>query len=165
MRGVRLCREHGIKVGLRFTITQDNAPELPDLLQLMRDHEVDKFYLSHLNYAGRGNRNRNRGRNRSGSNGGGRTASGQQEGNDMTEDDVPVGFDSDFTRTNATVMSWNLMHTADLLRRAGVDPTRLPPLVPTGSVVGTVQPAVAASLGLRPETAVVTGLPDLHTGG
>lgn len=58
MRGVRLCREHGIKVGLRFTITQDNAPELPDLLQLMRDHEVDKFYLSHLNYAGRGNRNR-----------------------------------------------------------------------------------------------------------
>ena len=58
LRGIRLCREAGIKVGLRFTLTQDNATELPDLLQLMRDEEIDKFYLSHLNYAGRGNRNR-----------------------------------------------------------------------------------------------------------
>jgi heme d1 biosynthesis radical SAM protein NirJ len=56
--GIRLCREAGIKVGLRFTLTRDNAYELPDLLQLMRDEEIDKFYLSHLNYAGRGNRNR-----------------------------------------------------------------------------------------------------------
>jgi radical SAM protein with 4Fe4S-binding SPASM domain len=58
MRGIRLCRDIGIKVGLRFTLTQDNALELPDLLQLMQDEEIDKFYLSHLNYAGRGNRNR-----------------------------------------------------------------------------------------------------------
>ena len=58
LRGIRLCREAGIKVGLRFTLTQDNATELPDLLQLMQDEEIDKFYLSHLNYAGRGNRNR-----------------------------------------------------------------------------------------------------------
>ncbi len=58
MRGIRLCREAGLKVGLRFTLTQDNAAELPDLLQLMSDEDVDKFYLSHLNYAGRGNRNR-----------------------------------------------------------------------------------------------------------
>jgi heme d1 biosynthesis radical SAM protein NirJ len=58
MHGIRLCREAGIKVGMRFTITQDNARELPDLLQIMEDEQVDKFYLSHLNYAGRGNRNR-----------------------------------------------------------------------------------------------------------
>jgi len=58
MHGIRLCREAGIKVGMRFTITQDNAHELPDLLQIMEDEEVDKFYLSHLNYAGRGNTNR-----------------------------------------------------------------------------------------------------------
>jgi heme d1 biosynthesis radical SAM protein NirJ len=58
LRGLRLCREAGIKVGLRFTLTEDNADELPDLLQLMGDEGVDKFYLSHLNYAGRGNRNR-----------------------------------------------------------------------------------------------------------
>ena len=57
-QGLRLCREAGLKVGLRFTLTQDNAAELPDLLQLMADEDIDKFYLSHLNYAGRGNRNR-----------------------------------------------------------------------------------------------------------
>jgi heme d1 biosynthesis radical SAM protein NirJ len=58
MAGIRLCREHDIKVGLRFTMTEDNAVELPDMLQLMQDEDVNKFYLSHLNYAGRGNRNR-----------------------------------------------------------------------------------------------------------
>ena len=58
IRGIRLCHDAGIKVGLRFTLTRDNAAELPDLLQLMHDEDVDKFYLSHLNYAGRGNRNR-----------------------------------------------------------------------------------------------------------
>jgi heme d1 biosynthesis radical SAM protein NirJ len=58
MNGIRLCREHGIKVGLRFTLTEDNAVELPDILQLMQAEDINKFYLSHLNYAGRGNRNR-----------------------------------------------------------------------------------------------------------
>lgn len=58
MHGIRLCRERGIKVGLRFTLTQDNAAELPAILKLMEDEEIDKLYLSHLNYAGRGNKNR-----------------------------------------------------------------------------------------------------------
>lgn len=58
MRAVRLCREHGIKVGLRFTLTQDNVHELADVLALLDEYDIDKFYLSHLNYAGRGNRNR-----------------------------------------------------------------------------------------------------------
>ncbi|MDD3449948.1 MAG: heme d1 biosynthesis radical SAM protein NirJ [Gammaproteobacteria bacterium] len=58
LRGVRLCRERGLKVGLRFTLTRDNAHDLPALLDLMEAEEVDKFYLSHLNYAGRGNKNR-----------------------------------------------------------------------------------------------------------
>jgi len=56
--GLRLCHEQGIKTGLRFTMTQDNAEELPQMLQLMDDEGVDKFYFSHLNYAGRGNKNR-----------------------------------------------------------------------------------------------------------
>ncbi|MDH3887312.1 MAG: radical SAM protein, partial [Gammaproteobacteria bacterium] len=58
MAGIRLCREHDIKVGMRFTMTEDNAAEFPEMLQLMEDEGVNKFYLSHLNYAGRGNRNR-----------------------------------------------------------------------------------------------------------
>ncbi len=58
MRGIRLCHARGIKVGMRFTMTQDNAAELPQLLTLMEAEGIDKFYLSHLNYAGRGNINR-----------------------------------------------------------------------------------------------------------
>jgi len=58
LRGIRLCRAAGLKVGLRFTLTQDNAAELPDLLALMDEEGIDKLYLSHLNYAGRGYRNR-----------------------------------------------------------------------------------------------------------
>ena len=58
LRGVRECKARGIKVGLRFTLTRDNAVQLPDLLQLCDDEGVDKFYLSHLVYAGRGDKNR-----------------------------------------------------------------------------------------------------------
>ncbi len=58
LAGLKLCSANGIKVGVRFTLTQDNAQDLPALLQLVDDHDIDKFYLSHLNYAGRGNTNR-----------------------------------------------------------------------------------------------------------
>ncbi len=58
LAGLRRCVERGIKVGLRFTVTRDNANDLPALLSLMEREGVHKFYLSHLNYAGRGNRNR-----------------------------------------------------------------------------------------------------------
>ncbi len=58
MNGIHLCRDANIKVGVRFTLTQDNASDLPAMLQLVEDEGIDKFYLSHLNYAGRGNKNR-----------------------------------------------------------------------------------------------------------
>jgi heme d1 biosynthesis radical SAM protein NirJ len=58
LAGLRLCRERGVKVGVRFTITQGNAADLPALLDLVDAERIDKFYLSHLNYAGRGDRNR-----------------------------------------------------------------------------------------------------------
>ncbi len=58
MRGIRLCMQHRIKVGLRFTLTQDNEDELPQLLKMLDEKNIEKFYLSHLNYAGRGNKNR-----------------------------------------------------------------------------------------------------------
>ena len=58
LAGVRLCHQAGIKVGLRFTMTMDNHTELPALLDLADAEGVDKFYLSHLVYAGRGNKNR-----------------------------------------------------------------------------------------------------------
>ncbi|CDI04488.1 putative Heme d1 biosynthesis protein NirJ [Candidatus Competibacter denitrificans Run_A_D11] len=58
LNGIRLCRERGVKVGIRYTMTEDNAHDLPRLLDLLETEQIDKFYFSHLNYAGRGNRNR-----------------------------------------------------------------------------------------------------------
>lgn len=58
LAGVRSCMARGIKVGLRFTMTSDNASQLPDLLALAEREGVAKFYLSHLVYAGRGNKHR-----------------------------------------------------------------------------------------------------------
>ncbi|NFV79569.1 heme d1 biosynthesis radical SAM protein NirJ [Magnetospirillum aberrantis] len=56
--GIRRCVARRVKVGLRFTMTRDNAHHLPDVLYLAREMGVGKFYFSHLNYAGRGNANR-----------------------------------------------------------------------------------------------------------
>lgn len=58
LAGVRACKARDIKVGLRFTITEDNAHTLTDMLDLCEGEGVDKFYLSHLVYAGRGDKNR-----------------------------------------------------------------------------------------------------------
>ena len=58
LAGIRRCRDLGLKVGVRFTMTQDNAHDLPGLLKLVEDEGIDRFYFSHLNYAGRGNKNR-----------------------------------------------------------------------------------------------------------
>ncbi|MDX9995222.1 MAG: heme d1 biosynthesis radical SAM protein NirJ [Rhodocyclaceae bacterium] len=58
LHALRLCRAAGLKVGVRFTLTQDNFADLPGLLQLVEDEGIDRFYFSHLNYAGRGNKNR-----------------------------------------------------------------------------------------------------------
>ena len=58
LSGVRACKKTGVKVGLRFTLTEDNASFLPGMLDLCEAEGVDKFYLSHLVYAGRGDKNR-----------------------------------------------------------------------------------------------------------
>lgn len=58
VRGVRELKKRGVKVGLRFCLTEGTQHHLEDLLQLCDDEGVDKFYLSHLVYAGRGDKNR-----------------------------------------------------------------------------------------------------------
>lgn len=58
LNGMRLCRARGVKVGLRFTLTERNVESLPAMLDLMEAERIDKFYLSHLVYAGRGHRYR-----------------------------------------------------------------------------------------------------------
>ncbi len=60
LAAMRLLRDRGVKVGMRYTMTAMNAHDLLPLLRLMRDEQIDKFYFSHLNYAGRGNIHRSR---------------------------------------------------------------------------------------------------------
>ncbi|HEX5822791.1 MAG TPA: FGGY-family carbohydrate kinase [Solirubrobacterales bacterium] len=50
-----------------------------------------------------------------------------------------------------------------LVGKLGLDAAKLPPLVKTGSLIGTVRPEVASDLGISPGAQVVTGTPDLHS--
>lgn len=56
-----------------------------------------------------------------------------------------------------------LAYDPSLVARIGIPAHKLPPLRPTGSVLGEVAPGVAAELGLGPGVSVVTGVPDLHS--
>jgi xylulokinase len=56
-------------------------------------------------------------------------------------------------------------YDADLVARAGVDASKLPPLVPESSVIAGVRDDVAPQLGIPAGTPVVTGLPDIATAG
>jgi heme d1 biosynthesis radical SAM protein NirJ len=60
LRALRVLRDMGVKVGVRFTLTQDNAADFEPLLDLVEAERIPRFYFSHLNYAGRGNINRKR---------------------------------------------------------------------------------------------------------
>ncbi|MFO1340258.1 MAG: heme d1 biosynthesis radical SAM protein NirJ [Burkholderiaceae bacterium] len=55
LAALRHLRRREVRLGLRYTMTAMNAHDLDPLLRLMRDEGIDKFYFSHLNYAGRGN--------------------------------------------------------------------------------------------------------------
>lgn len=50
-----------------------------------------------------------------------------------------------------------------LVKAAGRDADRLPELLPTGSVVGTITPEAAARTGMPVGVPVVAGVPDLHS--
>src|SRR5262249_36223307 len=51
----------------------------------------------------------------------------------------------------------------ELVKLAGVDASRLPPLVPIDAAIGTLLPAAAAELGLDPTTTVYAGTNDTAT--
>ena len=53
-------------------------------------------------------------------------------------------------------------YVSELVRRSGRDASKLPELVATGSIIGTVLPEVAQDLGIG-EVPVVAGIPDLHS--
>jgi xylulokinase len=56
-----------------------------------------------------------------------------------------------------------LRYVPELVRRSRRDAALLPGLIPTGSVLGELLPAVGGDLGLPAGIPVVAGVPDLHT--
>ncbi len=52
--GLRCALEAGLRVGVRMTLAEANAAQLPEVVALTEAEGIDKFYLSHFNYAGRG---------------------------------------------------------------------------------------------------------------
>ena len=54
LAAIRACREAGVKVGLRVTLTRGNVREIPALFALMRAEGIPRICLYHLVYAGRG---------------------------------------------------------------------------------------------------------------
>jgi 12,18-didecarboxysiroheme deacetylase len=56
LAGIRNCRKAGIKVGLRFTITNRNAAEVDGIFDLVRQEDIPRICFYHLVYAGRGSK-------------------------------------------------------------------------------------------------------------
>jgi len=56
-----------------------------------------------------------------------------------------------------------MQYDAGLVRKAHRDPAKLPPLLSTGSILGTILPDVAESLGVPTNVPVICGIPDLHS--
>ena len=54
LKGIDNCLEAGIKVGLRFTINQPNASQVPGIFNLMEEREIERICFYHLVYSGRG---------------------------------------------------------------------------------------------------------------
>jgi len=54
IRGIRNCKQAGVKVGLRFTINKRNAADIPQIFDLLVEEDIPRVCFYHLVYAGRG---------------------------------------------------------------------------------------------------------------
>ncbi len=54
--GIRLLRDAGVRVGLRFTAHKKNLDQLPAILDLVEAEDIPRCCVYHLAYAGRGGR-------------------------------------------------------------------------------------------------------------
>lgn len=54
LRGLALCRDRGVRVGLRFTVHRKNLDQLPAVLDLLETEDIPRCCVYHLAYAGRG---------------------------------------------------------------------------------------------------------------
>jgi len=54
LRGLRNAKAAGMKTGLRMTLSKRNVAQLPSMIEVAQSADVDRFYISHLVYSGRG---------------------------------------------------------------------------------------------------------------
>ena len=54
LEGIRHCRDAGVKVGLRVTMTKDNVGDIAAIFDLMEAERIPRICLYHLVYCGRG---------------------------------------------------------------------------------------------------------------
>jgi radical SAM protein with 4Fe4S-binding SPASM domain len=54
LRGIRFCRDAGLKVGLRFTMVKDNMADIPAVFDLMEAEQIPRICFYHLVNIGRG---------------------------------------------------------------------------------------------------------------
>jgi radical SAM protein with 4Fe4S-binding SPASM domain len=54
LRGLRNAKGAGMKTGLRMTLSKRNFDQLESMIEVARDVRVNRFYVSHLVYSGRG---------------------------------------------------------------------------------------------------------------
>jgi len=54
LRGIRNCRAAGIRVGVRFTVTAENAKDIDSVFQLVEREGIGRLCIYHLVYSGRG---------------------------------------------------------------------------------------------------------------
>ena len=54
LRGIRNCRDAGIRVGIRFTVTKENVGEIDQIFELVELEDIGRLCLYHLVYSGRG---------------------------------------------------------------------------------------------------------------
>jgi Fe-coproporphyrin III synthase len=56
MNGIRICRDEGIKVGMRVTMNRKNLADIPALFELIEKENIPRACFYHLVYSGRGSR-------------------------------------------------------------------------------------------------------------
>ena len=54
IRGIRHCRDAGIRVGIRFTVTKQNVGEIDEIFDIVEREDIGRLCLYHLVYSGRG---------------------------------------------------------------------------------------------------------------
>jgi len=54
--GIRICRDVGIKVGVRFTMNRKNFSDIPAIFNLIEEENIPRACFYHLVYSGRGSK-------------------------------------------------------------------------------------------------------------